>query len=244
MPHRYFDENFKPTDKTAILTGQNAHHLANVMRAQNGTHIIVCDANYNDYFCTITAVDKKNVTVAINSTKKSVSEPTVSVMLYVGYPKQDKLELIIQKAVELGAVGIVPFFSKNCVVKPKNEEQKNIRYNKIALDAAKQSGRGIIPKVYLPLNYTEMLKQASNSETCIFCYEASQDTLSIHSRVEKGVKTVSIITGSEGGFTPTEAQQAIDANCCVTGLGPRILRCETAPIAALCAVMLSTGNLQ
>ncbi len=244
MPHRYFETNLNPNDKINFLTGQNAHHLANVMRVKKGEEIIVCDANGNDYFCTVNDVEKEKITVAINTCKKSVSEPSVSVMLYVGYPKQDKLELIIQKAVELGAIGITPFFSKNCVVTPKKEEQKNERYNKIAHEAAKQSGRGIIPKVYMPLNYTEMIKEASKSQLALYCYEASENTPPLHSRVENGVKTIAVITGSEGGFTTKEADFAQDENCAIIGLGPRILRCETAPIAVLSAIMTLTGNLQ
>ncbi len=243
MPHRYFETNLNVNDKTAVLSGQNAHHSANVMRIKPGDSLILCDGNGMDYFCTVSEVLKSEVHVAINTCEKSVSEPSVSVMLFVGYPKQDKLELIIQKAVELGAVGIKPFFSKNCVVTPKKEEQKNERYNKIAHEAAKQCGRGIIPKVYLPLNYTEMIKEIAEFEQAIFCYEQSEGN-PIHSRIDEKTKSVAIITGSEGGFTPQEAQIAKSANCAIVGLGPRILRCETAPLAALSAVMLSTGNLQ
>ncbi len=243
MPHRYFETNLNANDKTAVLSGQNAHHSANVMRIKPGDSLILCDGNGMDYFCTVSEVLKSEVHVAINTCEKSVSEPSVSVMLYVGYPKQDKLELIIQKAVELGAIGIKPFFSKNCVVTPKKEEQKNERYNKIAHEAAKQCGRGVIPKVYLPLNYTEMIKETAEFEQAIFCYEQSEGN-PIHSRIDAKTKSVAIITGSEGGFTPQEAQIAKNANCAIVGLGPRILRCETAPLAALSAVMLSTGNLQ
>ena len=129
----------------------------------------------------------------------------------MGYPKQDKLETIVQKAVELGAVRIVPFFSRYCVAAPKKEEQKNLRYNRIAFEAAKQSGRGVVPQVELPVTYKQMLADAARNE---------------------------------GGFSPEEAAAAREAGCVQIGLGPRILRCETAPLAALAAVMTLTGNLQ
>ncbi len=243
MPHRYFETNLNINDKTAVLSEKNAHHSANVMRIKPNDSLILCDGNGMDYFCTVSKVLKGEVHVAINTCAKCELEPSVSVMLYVGYPKQDKLEFIIQKAVELGAIGIKPFFSKNCVVTPKKEEQKNERYNTIALNAAKQCGRGIIPKVYLPLNYTEMIKDTENFEHKIFCYEKN-DGNPIHSRIDEKTKSIAIITGSEGGFTEQEVQIAKEAKCNIVGLGPRILRCETAPLAALSAVMLSSGNLQ
>ena len=178
----------------------------------------------------------------ILSSEKSVSEPTIAVTLYVGYPKSDKLEWIIQKGVELGAVRIVPFFSRYCVVTPKKEEQKNERYQRIALEAAKQAGRGIIPKVEMPLSFREMLQEAAQHDEALFLYEKGGQPL--HSRLQNTPQRVAIITGSEGGFSEEEAAAAHGAGCVPIGLGPRILRCETAPVAALSVVMAQTGNLQ
>lgn len=244
MAHKYFLTGLSPDACQVYATGDEAHHLATVMRVKRGATLTLCDGAGMDYSATVETVERDAVLLAINSCTPSESEPTVRVMLYVGYPKQDKLEWIIQKAIELGAVEIVPFFSQFCVAAPKNEEQKNIRYNKIALEAAKQSGRGIVPTVAMPLSYREMLHRAAQADAALFCYENERDAPSLHSRLGGGVSTVAIITGSEGGFSAQEAQQAVEAGCVSVGLGPRILRCETAPLAALAAVMTLTGNLQ
>ncbi len=238
MPHRYFTNEF--TDKTAYLRGADAHHLARVMRAKKGERVILCDGRGTDYVCAVRGFAEACVELDILSSTPSVSEPTVRVTLYVGCPKQDKLETIIQKAVELGAVRVVPFFSRYCVAAPKNEEKKNERYSRIAAEAAKQCGRGIIPAVALPVTYEEMLREAVRSDAAYFCDEAGGETLL--SRSDRA-ETIGIITGSEGGFSREEAERARAAGCIPISLGPRILRCETAPLAALAAVMTLTGNL-
>lgn len=211
------------------------------MRAKPGDAVTLCDGKGMDYACTVRGLEESAVELAILSSAPSVSEPAVRVTLYAGYPKQEKLETVVQKAVELGAVRIVPFFSRYCVAAPKNEEKKNARYQRIALEAAKQSGRGIIPKVALPVSFAEMLPDAAKNDAAFFCDEAGGEALL--SRLGQA-KTIGIITGSEGGFSREEAAQARAAGCVPISLGPRILRCETAPLAALAAVMALTGNLQ
>lgn len=239
MPHRYFTEDI--TEKTAVLSGADAHHLARVMRAKPGDDVILCDGRGTDYMCTVADCSGEDVVLDIISCAPSVSEPDIRATVYVGYPKQDKLETIIQKSVELGAVRIVPFFSRYCVAAPKKEEQKNVRYNRIAFEAAKQCGRGVIPTVEMPMTFKQMLADAARNDASFFCYEAGGESL--HSRLG-GAEKIGIITGSEGGFSAEEAQAALEAGCIQIGLGPRILRCETAPVAALAAVMTLTGNLQ
>ena len=240
MPHRYFTTHI--CGGTALLTGADARHLCVVMRAAPGDTVTVCDGAGTDYVCAVRRAAPEQAELEIISSSACVSEPDVSVTLYVGYPKADKLELIIQKAVELGAVRIVPFFSRWCVAAPKKEEQKNIRYNRIALEAAKQSGRGVIPAVEMPLTYAQMLAQAAAAPLALFCYEAGGAPLL--SRLEGAPSALAIITGSEGGFSPEEAAAAQAAGCVPVSLGPRILRCETAPLAALAVAMALTGNLQ
>ncbi|MEG1274161.1 MAG: RsmE family RNA methyltransferase, partial [Ruthenibacterium sp.] len=244
MPHRYFCPELVPELPAVTLTGADAHHLAAVMRAKAGEDVTLCDARGSDYACTVRRAAPESVELVINSCAPSVSEPSVRVMLYVGYPKQDKLESVVQKATELGAVRIVPFFSRYCVAAPKKEEQKNTRYQRIAHEAAKQSGRGIVPQVDMPLTYEQMLSEAAKAEVALLCYEAAAGQPPLHSRIGDGVKTIAVITGSEGGFSAEEVQRAMEAGCICIGLGPRILRCETAPLAALAAVMTLTGNLQ
>ena len=137
---------------------------------------------------------------------------------------------------------IVPFFSRFCVAAPKKEDVKNQRYNRIAFEAAKQAGRGVIPRVAMPLTFAQMIGQAAAKDRALFCYEAGGEPLL--SRLEGASGALAIITGSEGGFSPEEAQAAVQAGCVPVTLGPRILRCETAPLAALAVAMALTGNLQ
>ena len=240
MPHRYFSTNKK--ENRIFLTPQDAHHFCVVMRGRVNESILVCNGKGTDYICRAVTCSPDQCELEIISSHKNVSEPSIQATIYIGYPKSEKLDWIIQKSVELGAVEIVPFFSRLCVVTPKKEEQKNIRYNRIALEAAKQAGRGVIPQVHMPLSFEEMLKQAVKSDRALFCYE--QGGIALHSQFDPSVQTVAIITGSEGGFTEQEAQCATDAGCTIIGLGPRILRCETAPLTALSVIMAQTGNLQ
>ncbi len=240
MPHRYFTTDI--ADGSAYLNGADAHHLAVVLRAKAGDDVTVCDGLGTDYACRVRLAGKERVEMDIISSHPSESEPHTAVTLYVGYPKQDKLETIIQKATELGAVRVVPFFSRYCVAAPKNEEKKNVRYQRVALEAAKQSGRGRVPEVAMPLSFDEMLRDAAACDTVLFCDEAGGAPL--HSRLKDTAHSVAIVTGSEGGFSREEAEKAAAAGFLPVGLGPRILRCETAPLAALSVVMALTGNLQ
>ena len=240
MPHRYFTTDI--ADGSAYLNGADAHHLAVVLRAKAGDDVTVCDGLGTDYACRVRLAGKERVEMDIISSHPSESEPHTAVTLYVGYPKQDKLETIIQKATELGAVRVVPFFSRYCVAAPKNEEKKNVRYQRVALEAAKQSGRGRVPEVAMPLSFDEMLRDAAACDTVLFCDEAGGAPL--HSRLKDTAHSVAIVTGSEGGFSREEAEKAAAAGFLPVGLGPRILRCEAAPLAALSVVMALTGNLQ
>ena len=231
MPHRYFTTEI--SNGTATLRGADAHHLARVMRAKPGDTVILCDGNAVEYTATITGFGEDRVDFAV--------EP--------GYPKQDKLEQIIKHGVELGAAHIVPFFSRYCVAAPKKEEQKNERYNRIALEAAKQCGRGVLPNVALPLpNFGAVCRSFDQYDLVLFCYEcggAPLRQLLADAKPADGQKLrLAIVTGAEGGFAAEEAEMAAKAGAKTVGLGPRILRCETAPLAVLSAVMTLTGNLE
>ena len=242
MPHRYFTTEI--SDGTATLRGADAHHLARVMRARLGDTVILCDGNAVEYTATITGFGDECVEFRVEPGYPSAAEPTVEVTLLAGYPKQDKLEQIIKHGVELGAAHIVPFFSRYCVAAPKKEEQKNERYNRIATEAAKQAGRAILPHVALPLNdFAAVCKAFANFDVVLFFYEGGGAPLREVLRPGQ-YKRVAIVTGSEGGFSVEEAEAAKAAGAVTVGLGPRILRCETAPLAALTSVMLLTGNLE
>lgn len=244
MSHLYFTKLI--AGNTALLSDEDAAHLYRVMRAKEGDRLTLCDGQGMEYDAALTRVSADGVEAEILSTRPCASEASVRVTLYVGLAKGDKLELIIQKATELGAAKIVPFVSRYCVAKPKNEEKKAERWQKIAREAAKQSGRGLVPQVTAPVTFAQMLKQAAEEDVAFFFYEAGGEPLyhdhQVHSRLADA-KSIAVITGAEGGFAADEAQQAAQAGCVTAGLGPRILRCETAPLAALSALMVLTGNL-
>lgn len=240
MPHRYFTSEI--SGDTALLTGADAHHLGKVMRARIGEQVILCDGSGFDYDGVITAIEPDQVQFSVANKRPCTAEPKAKVTVFAGYPKQDKLELILQKSVELGAERIVPFFSRFCVVTPKKEDQKNQRYARIAAEAAKQCGRGILPEVELPLNINQLPGRFSEFDAVLFFYEKGGRPLRQCVPAEGG--RIALITGAEGGFSEEEAQALIAAGAIPVGLGPRILRCETAPIAALAAVMTLTGDLE
>jgi 16S rRNA (uracil1498-N3)-methyltransferase len=245
MPHRYFTTEI--ADGTATLRGADAHHLARVMRGKLGDTVILCDGNAVEYTATITGFGPETVEFSVEPGYPSAAEPSVEVTLFVGYPKQDKLEQVIRHGVELGCAHFVPFFSRYCVAAPKKEEQKNERYNRIAFEAAKQCGRGILPTVELPLpDFNAVCDRFKDYDLVLFFYECGGVSLREVFNKEPGnrAKRIAVVTGSEGGFAAEEAEMAAKAGAKTVGLGPRILRCETAPLAVLSAVMTLTGNLE
>ena len=242
MPHRYFTRELGGGQ--AALTGPDAHHLAHVMRARVGDTVVLCGPDGLEYTGTVAAIAPGRVEFTVSEGAPSKAEPAVRTTLFVGYPKQGKLEEIIRHSVELGVTEIVPFFSRYCVATPKKEDVKNERYNRIAAEAAKQAGRAMLPRVAPPLpDFAAVCRALSDFDKALFFYEGGGAPL--RGLLQPGsVQRLALITGSEGGFCPEEAQQAAAAEAVTVGLGPRILRCETAPLAALTAAMLLTGNLE
>lgn len=242
MPHRYFTREL--ADGQAALTGSDAHHLANVMRARPGEQVVLCGPDGLEYTGTVTAILPGRVEFSVSEGAPSKAEPDLAVTLFVGYPKQGKLEEIIRHSVELGVSRIVPFFSRYCVAAPKKEDVKNERYNRIAAEAAKQAGRAVLPRVELPLaRFSDVCGALAGYDKALFFYEGGGEPL--RAVLAPGsARTLALITGSEGGFSPEEAGAAAAAGAVTVGLGPRILRCETAPLSALTAAMLLTGNLE
>ncbi|MCF0120095.1 MAG: 16S rRNA (uracil(1498)-N(3))-methyltransferase [Oscillospiraceae bacterium] len=229
----------------AYIGAEDADHFK-ALRIANGEIITVCDGDGNDYSCRVTSVTKDGAEAEIISQEPSRSEPTVECTVFAALSKGDKLDHVVQKSVELGASRIVIFPSKRCVVKLDGAQlvKKVARLCKIAASAAGQSERGIIPVVTAMPSYAAAVKEAAKAELPIFCYEEER-ALSIKQALEArpNVKSVSVFTGPEGGFEPEEAQAAVDAGMISVSLGPRILRCETAPLVALCGVMLFLGQM-
>lgn len=244
LPHRYFTNELG--DGVAALTGADAHHLADVMRARPGDTVILCGPDAREYTATVTALLPGRVTFTVSEGLPGATEPGVFVTLFAGYPKQGKLEEIIRHGVELGVGEVVPFFSRYCVAAPKKEDAKTERYNRIAAEAAKQCGRGRLPAVLPPLpDFAAVCRALSNYDLALFFYEGGGRGLrALLADAAAPPRRIALITGSEGGFSPEEAALAAASGAVTVGLGPRILRCETAPLAALAAVMTLTGNLE
>lgn len=243
MPHRYFTSEIG--GGLAALTGPDAHHLAHVMRAKIGDTVLLCAPDATEYTGTITAIEPGRVSFTVNEGLPSTAEPRTEVTLFVGYPKQGKLEDVIRHSVELGVSEVVPFFSRYCVAAPKKEDAKNERYRRIAAEAAKQCGRGKLPGVAMPLpDFAAVCAALAGYDLALFFYEGGGQSLRQILAAHPEARRIAIVTGSEGGFAAEEAAAAAEAGAVTVGLGPRILRCETAPLAALAAVLTLTGDLE
>lgn len=235
MP-RFFVDPSDVRDGRVILTGNNAHHAAYALRLAVGDVVTVCD-QVKSYACRLTRFDGETVEAEVLTEKPCDTEPPYHAVLFQALPKGDKLEIIIQKAVESGVSEIVPFESSRCVMKskPDAEDRKTERRAKIAEEAAKQSGRGIIPPVRKTVtDFKKIIEEAAECDLALFCYEGTGtkalDVVLSQSftHMKDSIPRIAIVIGSEGGFSPEEAQAAADAGLCMTGLGPRILRTETA----------------
>lgn len=228
---------------TITITNPDAHHILHSLRmAVREELTLTCRGT--DYFCAIEAATSDEVVCRILSSEESRSEPTISLTLYQALPKGDKFETIIQKSVELGATRIVPLISRRCVSRPddKSFSKKLERYRKIALEAAKQSGRGIVPEIAPLMSWSEAVSDAVKADTAVICYENEGGKRFSEMTISDG-QSVSLIIGSEGGFDEEEVRFAEKSGITPIWLGNRILRCETAPLAAISIIMNISGNM-
>ena len=225
------------------LTGENAQH-AKVLRLRVDEEVLVCDGQGREALCSIREVSGNEWVLSRQQILASTTEASVQVRVYLAFPKADKLEHVIQKATELGAYEIIAFPSARCVSKPddKSLKKKLERWQKIAASAAEQSGRGRIPEVRVLPNYQTALKEAAQSDKALLFYENEHAVTLKMALSESAYRTVSLLTGPEGGLEEREVEQARSAGLQVCTLGKRILRCETAPLCALSAVMYDAGE--
>ena len=226
-----------------VLTGQNFNH-AKVLRLKAGERVLVCDSQNAECLCAVETVLEDQIVLSVLERKQASSEAAVRVSIYMAFPKADKLEHVIQKATELGAFEIVAFPAARCVSRPdeKSIAKKLERWQKIAASAAEQSGRGCVPQVLVLPSYKAALERASRCDLSILFYENEHATTLRMALEEKAYETVSLLTGPEGGLDMKEVEQAAAAGLKICTLGSRILRCETAPLCALSAVMYASGE--
>lgn len=244
--HCFYTERENIGDKELHLTGTDVNHIKNVLRMTEGEEITVCDGEGIFYRCRIKEMTAKSVEAEILESQKAETELGVKITLFQGLPKKDKMELIIQKAVELGAAEIVPVATRFCVAKiedGKKEKKKLERWQAISEAAAKQSGRGRIPKVRPVLSFKEALKEGRQMECAMIPYEKAEGMkgfkklLGDCQSLPEGSR-IGVFIGPEGGFDEKEIEAALEAGVTPVSLGKRILRTETAGLCVLSALML------
>ena len=234
MP-RFFVDDSAVTENAVAVCGADARHIARSLRMAVGETVTVCTPSGREFDLRLTRIRDDLCEGEIIASRKAAGEPPVSIALYVAYPKGDKLETVVQKATELGATSITPFQSAFVVRKPRPEKiaAETERLGRIAAEAAKQCRRGAIPTVTPPLSFSSMLDAARTADLPLFCYEGAGTVPLSAALPDTPPRTVSVVVGSEGGFSEGEANEAENAGFVLAGLGKRILRCETAPLFAL-----------
>ncbi len=239
---RFFVEPEALLPEFLVLTGENAQH-AKVLRLKCGEEVLICDGQGREAVCTVSDVSDGQYGLVVKHRQESETEAPVRVSVYMAFPKGDKLEHVVQKATELGAYEIVAFPSARCVSRPdeKSLKKKLERLQKIAASAAEQSGRGRIPTVLAVPSYKAALERAAQADKALLFYENERAT-TLRMALAGDYGTVSLLTGPEGGLESAEVALAMEAGLQVCTLGKRILRCETAPLCALSAVMYDAGE--
>jgi len=230
---------------TLEITGTDVNHIKNVLRMRQGEKLIACDGQGMDFLCEIVSLEYERILLKELSHKHSETELPVRVTLFQGIPKRDKMELIIQKSVELGVACIVPVAMKRCIVKieeEKKEKKKRNRWQAIAEAAAKQSGRGMIPAISPSMDFLKAIRSAmENQMEILLPYENAKGMRAtkkafVQIACEK-TQDIALFIGPEGGFDDAEIALAREAGAQIISLGSRILRTETAGMAALAMLM-------
>ena len=249
MPRFYVDPSRFGSDSVILGDGEY-NHIKNVLRKQVGDTLLICDGEGREYLCEIAAFTDGEALLHILEQREGNTELSVQITLFQGLPKKDKMELIIEKAVELGAYSVVPVACSRSVAKLEegNREDKKIaRWNAISEAAAKQCGRGIIPSVTNQMSIKKALPYAKeNYDLILFPYENAEGmkyTDEVIKSVKNGTK-VAVIIGPEGGFSPEEVQLAIDCGAKIISLGRRILRTETAGLTILSCLMMQAETAE
>ncbi|MBR1535059.1 MAG: 16S rRNA (uracil(1498)-N(3))-methyltransferase [Ruminococcus sp.] len=238
---------FADTDITTenyTLTGEDAAHIARSLRMKVGEKLTLCTPDGRRHECEITEITRDEVAVKILSSTLCEQEPTVSISLFIALMKGDKIDDVIQKAVELGVHDITPFLSARCISRPDEKSlfKKQQRWQKIADNAASQSRRGILPRVNPCIDVADIPQAAKACDQAIVFYECGGEKL--RDLIPADTGSLALITGSEGGFEESEIEMLKQSGVQVATLGKRILRAQTAPVAAISAAMLLTGNLE
>ena len=235
--HRFFAEPGQIGEKEIVITGADVNHIRNVLRMRTGEEVLIADGRGAEYRCKLTDLGENEVRAQILWKLDGNAELASAVTLFQGLPKSDKMDLIVQKCVELGVDRIVPVSTKRAVVKldAKKEQTRLKRWNTISESAAKQSGRGVIPEVRGVMSFEKALEEAKKLEVLLIPYERAEhmaETRRVMGEIRPG-QSVGIFIGPEGGFEESEVEEAVAAGARAITLGRRILRTETAGLAVM-----------
>lgn len=235
--HRFFVEPSQIGEKEIVITGPDVNHIRNVLRMRAGEELLAADGQGSEYRCILRELQDSEIRAEICRKLSGSAELSSRITLFQGLPKSDKMDLIIQKCVELGVFRIVPVTTKRTVVKldAKKEESRRKRWTAVSESAAKQSGRGIIPEISGVRGFKEAVEEAGELDVCLIPYEKAEDmarTREILSGIPAGA-SIGVFIGPEGGFEEEEVREAMEAGARPITLGRRILRTETAGMAVL-----------
>lgn len=238
MP-KFFIKTNQINDNEIKIIGEDVKHIAQVLRAKIGEELILCNVDNNtNYITAISEIHQEYIICHIEETLNSIAESKVEVTIFQGLPKADKMEYIIQKNIELGVKQIIPVTMSRCVVKldEKTASKKVERWQKIAEASAKQSGREVIPQIYMPINITDLCKKIKEYDLVLLAYE-NEKNVTLKDELKKlnveNETKIGVIIGPEGGLDIKEVEMLINAGAKVITLGNRILRTETASIAIM-----------
>lgn len=239
--HHFFVTPDQVQDNYIYIEGSDVNHIKNVLRMKTGEELEISDGNNKKYLCEIEKISQDMVRAVVKEEQKADTELPSKIYLFQGLPKSDKMELIVQKAVELGVYEIIPVATKRAVVKldEKKASKKVERWNSIAEGGAKQSGRNVIPKVTEVMSYKEAVAYAKELDVLLIPYELAegmQETKQIISAIKPG-QSIGFFIGPEGGFETEEVLYAMEAGAKPITLGKRILRTETAGLTTLSILM-------
>ncbi len=246
---RFFTEPQNICEDKAYIF-EDSKHIERVLRMKSGDELLLFDGTGFEYLAKIASIEKDRCSVIILNKSVSLSEPEVHISLFQGIPKSGKMETIIQKSVELGVYEIIPVIMDRCVVKINGDtssNEKTKRWNKVSVEAAKQCGRGLIPKVHEPVSFSKAAEMMAKLDVPLMPYELlghnGEKGLNEILNENRDAKTYGILIGPEGGFSDEEAELALKQNISMIGLGRRILRTETVSGALISIIMYSKNEM-
>ncbi len=245
--HKFFVPKQNIDGVNAIIHGEDVKHIYKVLRLKIGDKVSVNNCEGSEYLGEITLIDKKSVNINLLEERPINNESPVEVYLFQGMPKSTKMDLIVQKNTELGVKAITPIITQRVIVKTELAEFKKMdRWNRIALEACKQSKRSLVPEINVPIEFDNLLEQLKHMDLVVVPYENEQGygIKKLMNNIEKkSVSKVAIVIGPEGGFEDSEIHKLKELGASIVTLGPRILRTETAGFACLTLIMYELGDL-